>query len=260
MPRLLDLFGGEGLAAYGYAEVGWQVTSVENDPERLASAVRDGRIEHVLGDAMTWPLDGYDAVHASPPCTDHTTLAVVAEAARGADTDTGWMLPATIARLQAWGARTERPWVVENVQGARGYMINPFRLCGSMFDLTDGGWLLRRHRYFESNALVMMPGPCTCHGRKIIGVYGDLTANDRCCAGTRLDRPNGDTRAGVARARRLMGAPWASPRGLALGIPPAYTRWIGEQLMINYAHSEHAPDTKTPRTVDLDRVRAGRVR
>ncbi|MFE9955856.1 hypothetical protein [Micromonospora sp. NPDC005299] len=28
-----------------------------------------------------------------------------------------------------------------------------------------------------------------------------------------------------------MGAPWASPRGLSLGIPPAYSRFLGEQLL-----------------------------
>jgi DNA (cytosine-5)-methyltransferase 1 len=38
-------------------------------------------------------------------------------------------------------------------------------------------------------------------------------------------------RAGVERARRLMGAPWASPRGLSLGVPAVYTRYLGEQLV-----------------------------
>lgn len=235
-PRLLDLFGGEGLAALGYALAGYDVVSVEIDPERIAHHVQHPHVEVVEADAMTYPLDGFDVVAASPPCTDHTTLSTVAERARGGAAGTEWMLPATIARLRAWGDATGRPWVVENVQGARGHMANPFRLCGSMFGLEDGGWLLRRHRYFESSAYLMLPGPCRCAGRRIIGVYGDLTENDRRCAGKRIDRPNGDTRAGVGRARRLMQAPWASPRGLALGIPPAYTRWIGEQLLLGVRH------------------------
>jgi DNA (cytosine-5)-methyltransferase 1 len=98
-----------------------------------------------------------------------------------------------------------------------------------MFDLTDGGWSLQRHRWFESNAPIMAPGPCRHAGRRFISVHGDLSVNDRPCGGKR--RPGRDMRAGVERARRLMGAPWASPRGLSLGIPPVYTQFIGEQLM-----------------------------
>lgn len=151
----------------------------------------------------------------------------MADSKRGGAVDTGWMLPHTLARFAASGL----PWVVENVTGAKRDLPGPFMLCGSMFGLQDDGWHLARHRWFATNMPIMLDRMCACHGRKIIGVYGDLTANDRRCAGTRLNRPNGDTRAGVERARRLMQAPWASPRGLSLGIPPAYTRWIGEQII-----------------------------
>ncbi|MCZ7434778.1 hypothetical protein O7598_31295 [Micromonospora sp. WMMC241] len=230
-PLLLDLFGGEGLAAYGYALAGFDVTSVEINPERIANHVRHPNVTVVEGDATTFPLDGFEVVVASPPCTDHTTRATLAEHRRGASTDTGWMLPHTINRLRAWGDATGGLWVVENVEGAKTIMGSPLMLCGTMFGLTDGGWHLARHRLFESNALLMAPGPHRCRNRgvRIVGVYGDLTKNDRACGGR--NRPGGDVRAGVDRARRLMGAPWASPRGLALGIPPAYTRFIGEQIL-----------------------------
>jgi DNA (cytosine-5)-methyltransferase 1 len=145
------------------------------------------------------------------------------------------MLTHTIDRFQAWADATGGLWVVENVEGAKQAMRNPLKLCGSMFNLTDDQWLLRRHRYFDSNAPLMAPGPCRCHGRPIMGVYGELVRKDRRCAGRRLNRPNGDIRAGVDRARRLMGMPWASAEGLPLAIPPAYTRFIGEQLL---AHIE----------------------
>lgn len=226
-PRLLDLFGGEGGAAYGYSQAGFDVTAVD-DVERPGRAPG---ITWVTGDATTYPLDGFDVVAASPPCTDHSTLAYVAEPVRGGEAGTGWMLEHTLDRLAAWSAATGGLWVVENVEGAKATMVNPVKLCGSMFGLEDEGWLLRRHRYFDSNAALMAPGPCRCHGRKVIGVYGDLTPNDRQCAGRRLNRPNGDTRAGVERARRLMQMPWATAKGLTLAIPPAYTRFIGEQLM-----------------------------
>jgi DNA (cytosine-5)-methyltransferase 1 len=230
-PHVIDLFGGQGLAAYGYALSGWRVTSVENDPERIAEHVEHPDITVVEADATTYPLDHADAVHGSPLCTAHSSQATIADKVRGRDPGTGWMLPHTIARLRAWGASTGRPWVVENVEGAKPVMGSPLVLCGTMFGLTDGGWHLKRHRLFESNVPLMAPGPhrCRARGVRIIHVNGDLAANDRPCGGKR--RPGGDMRAGVERARRLMGAPWASARGLALGLPVEYTRYIGEQLL-----------------------------
>ncbi len=228
-PRAVDLFGGEGLAALGYARAGFDVTTVENDPARIANHVQHPNIHVVEGDATTYPLDGFDAALASPPCTDHTEMAALAESTRGGEAGTGWMLAHTLKRFREWGEQTGGLWVVENVEGARKHFQNPVKLCGTMFDLEDEGWSLQRHRLFESNAPIMAPGPCRHAGRRFISVHGDLAVNDRACGGKR--RPGGDMRAGVERARRLMGAPWASPRGLSLGIPPAFTQFIGEQLL-----------------------------
>jgi hypothetical protein len=36
---------------------------------------------------------------------------------------------------------------------------------------------------------------------------------------------------GPDEARQAMGIDWMSRKGLALAIPPDYTRWIGEQLL-----------------------------
>lgn len=232
-PRLLDLFAGEGGAAYGYARAGFDVTAVD-DVDRPGRAPG---ITWVTADATTYPLDGFDVVTGSPPCTDHTTLRTVAGVKRkgGGDAGTAWMLQYTLDRFRRHADRTGALWVVENVEGARATIGDSLKLCGSMFDLTDEGWLLRRHRYFASNAFLMSPGPCRCHGRNVMGVYGELVQKDRRCAGKRLSRPNGDIRAGVPRARRLMGMPWASATGLPLAIPPAYTRHIGEQLLAQLA-------------------------
>ena len=61
-PRLLDLFCGAGGAAMGYHRAGFDVVGVDNRPQPRYP------FEFHLGDAMTWPLDGYDVIHASPPC------------------------------------------------------------------------------------------------------------------------------------------------------------------------------------------------
>lgn len=226
-PRALDLFAGEGGAAFGLTLAGFDVTAVD-DVDRPGRAPG---VTWVTGDALTYPLDGFDLVTGSPPCTGHSTLRNAADIARGSTAGTEWMLAHTLERFRAHHARTGVPWMVENVEGAKKVLGDSLKLCGSMFDLVDEGWLLRRHRYFASSVMLMAPGPCRCRGRKVIGVYGDLTENDRRCAGKRISRPNGDMRAGVPRARRLMGMPWASATGLPLAIPPAYTKFLGEQLM-----------------------------
>lgn len=231
-PLCIDLFGGEGLAAYGYAlafDGRFRIVSVENDPERIASHVQHPDIEVVMADATTYPLDGAAVVVGSPPCTDHSETARLAASVRGGEAGTGWMLPHTLARVRAWAARTGGLYVVENVEGSRKHFRDPVKLCGTMLGLVDEGWWLQRHRLFESNAGIVAPGPCRHAGKRFISVHGDLSPNDRSCGGKR--RPGGDMRAGVPRARRLMGAPWASPRGLSLGLPVAYTWDIGLQLL-----------------------------
>jgi DNA (cytosine-5)-methyltransferase 1 len=228
-PRAVELFGGEGISALGYALAGFRVDLVENDPVRIANAVQHPDIKIIEGDATTHPLDNYDVVTGGPPCTGHSETAGLANAVRGREAGTEWMLPHTLRRVREWAAATGGLWVIENVEGAREHFQNPIKLCGTQFGIEDDGWSLQRHRWFESNALIAAPGPCRHAGRRFIHVHGDLSANDRSCGGRR--RPGGDMRAGIPRAKRLMGAPWASPRGLSLGVPVAYTRHLGNQVM-----------------------------
>lgn len=228
----IDLFGGEGLAAYGYALAfggRFRIISVENDPKRIAHHVKHPDVEVVLGDATTYPLDGAKIVLGSPPCTDLTETAGLAESVRGGATGTGWMLPYTLKRLRAWADETGGVYVVENVEGAAGHFADPVKLCGTMLGVQDEGWWLQRHRLFESNVPLAAPGPCAHAGKRFISVHGDLSVNDRSCGGRR--RPGGDMRAGIARAKRLMGADWPSPRGLSLGVPVPFARYLGGQIM-----------------------------
>ena len=103
-PRLLDLFCGAGGAARGYQLAGFHVTGVD-----IAPQPRYAGDEFFRADAMTFPLDGYDAIHASPPCQDHSSLRGMWNARHHG---TGWMLAATRERLRAWGG----PYVIENVR------------------------------------------------------------------------------------------------------------------------------------------------
>jgi C-5 cytosine-specific DNA methylase len=132
-PRLLDLFCGAGGAALGYQLAGFHVTGVDIAPQ-----------PHYCGDAfyqadaMTFPLDGFDVVTASPPCQAYSTLGRFSPHVTYPD-----LYEPTRERLTASGL----PWVIENVVGAP--YRSGFILCGSMFGLR-----VRRHRNFETRTRV----------------------------------------------------------------------------------------------------------
>lgn len=210
MPKLLDLFCCEGGMGEGYRRAGFEVTGVDIVERRY----RPGRF--VQSDALEYFAEHwreYDAVHASPPCHDHSALSSVA----GKD-GSEWLLDATREAF----AELPIPWVIENVANAR--MSDTLTLCGTQFGLrTDtearGEVWLKRHRLFESNVHLVAPGPCHCSGRRIIGVYGHGDGGGRGWKGSFKDR------------QAVMGIDWMKRDELAQAIPPAYAEWIGSQLM-----------------------------
>jgi DNA (cytosine-5)-methyltransferase 1 len=201
-PRLLDLFCGAGGCSVGYDRAGFEVVGVDIAPQPRYP------FEFHEADALTFPLEGFDAVHASPPCRAHTTLRH----------RTGGDYPDLVAATRHRLLDSGLPYVIENVVGAP--LLNPVTLCGSAFGLGVGGRQLRRHRLFESNAPVMAH-PCQHHG-PAVGVYGTG-------GGGQMTR--GFKAEGVADARVALGIDWMSLAELAQAIPPAYTEHIGGYLL-----------------------------
>lgn len=220
-PRLLDLFCGAGGAAVGYHRAGFDVVGVDIVPQPRYP------FTFIQGDAMTFPLDGFDVVHASPPCqrfsiTRHTH-----------SKDYPDLLTPTLERLQVSGV----PWVIENVEGAP--LPNAVTICGASLLLTandvDGVPLvLRRHRLFGSSHLVMVP-ECQCvryrrAGVRVGGVYGGGPSN-RAIGNRTLGRFRGGYTPTHAVRAALMGIDWKMTQAeLCQAIPPVYTEWIGAQL------------------------------
>jgi DNA (cytosine-5)-methyltransferase 1 len=207
-PRMLDLFCKAGGAAMGYRRAGFDVVGVDLE------AQPNYPFEFVQADALTFPLDGFDAIHASPPCQDYSTTRSLhtAEYPR--------LIGPIRARLIAAGV----PYVIENVQGARRDMVNPVRLCGSSFGLG-----VRRHRLFETSWPIGFAPPCAHYLQpEPIDVTG---------TGGPANRPRGGNGGihrkprNIAHAREVMGIDWMTRPELAEAIPPAFTEFIGEQLL-----------------------------
>jgi DNA (cytosine-5)-methyltransferase 1 len=199
-PRLLDLFSGAGGAACGYQQAGFHVTGIDINPQP-----RYAGDEFHQADALTFPLDGYDAIHASPPCQAHTAARVI----HGHEHPD--LLTPTRARLLA---EATVPWVIENVPGAP--MRRDLILCGSMFpELRDGPHGLVRHRWFEFGQPTMLLVPPCHHPPVIVSVFGH----------------GGHVYHGVEQWKRVMGIDWMTRDELAQAIPPAFSRFVGEALI-----------------------------
>lgn len=208
--KLLDLFCGAGGASMGYHLAGFDVTGVDaQDMPRYP-------FEFHKADALEFLKEHgheYDVIAASPPCQDHSTLAKVS-----GDHGTAWLLDATRQLLIASG----KPYVIENVPGAP--LRGALWLCGSEFGLTTqsarrGAVWIKRHRGFESNLFLVGAGGCNCYGRKIIGVYGNGDGGGRGWKGSFADR------------KSAMRIDWMNRAELAQSIPPAYTQFVGEQVI-----------------------------
>lgn len=205
-PRLLDLFCGAGGAAMGYSRVGFDVVGVDIRPQP------NYPFEFHQADALEWcwrnePGIRFDAIHASPPCQAYIRGGSQATDGRHPD-----LLPATRELLELAGV----PWVIENVPGAP--MRADVVLCGSHFGLN-----IRRHRWFElSWGETVMTLTCD-HSRPVTGVYGHPHGKGGAFPGM---LPSDH-----ATWSREMAINWMSTAELANAIPPAYTEFIGAQLL-----------------------------
>ena len=217
MAKLLDLFCGAGGAAVGYHRAGFsEIVGVDHKPQPRYpfGFVQADAVEFLAEHARD-----FDAIHASPPCQLFST-ASFCRPRREQHAD---LLTPTLKLLHEIGGC----WVVENVPRAPMRCFH-IQLCGLMFGLK-----VFRHRLFGCSRLVFAPSHPT-HRGKMLGVNGMVCVaghgGQSSGFGNYSRRVPADHRTKAAWSRGI-GIDWMSRDELAQAIPPAYTEWIGRQLI-----------------------------
>lgn len=202
-PRLLDLFCCAGGASMGYHRAGFDVTGVDIAPQKRYP------FRFIQGDALEYVAahgHEYDAIAASPPCQRYSAMTNCRDHEAHPD-----LVGPTRELLIASG----RPYVIENVIGAP--LHQPVMLCGAMFGLK-----VYRHRLFECSWFLLVP-PHVPHRDKTPKAGKGISPKGFISVAGNTGR--------VSYARQAMGIDWTNRDELSQAIPPAYTEFIGKQLL-----------------------------
>lgn len=209
--RLLDLFCGAGGAAMGYHQAGFsEIVGIDITPQK------NYPFTFVQADALTPPVDlhDFDLIHASPPCQENVALSVN----RHGKASARWpdMIPQTRTMLSGYTS------VIENVVGSS--LRVDLRLRGQMFGLSTS-----RVRLFELSGWFAMSPPQPRRQVDAVAIYGKP---DGRRLWTRKDGTELRAWSSLEEGQMVLGVPWMTDQfEIREAIPPAYTRYIGEQFL-----------------------------
>lgn len=201
-PLLLDLFCGAGGAAMGYWRAGFDVVGVDIKKQPRYP------FDFVQGDALNPPVDlsRFDVIHASPPCERYSQ----STAKKFRENHLDGIEPTRLLLRSS-----SKPYIIENVPSAAKLLIRPLMLCGSQFNLR-----VRRHRFFELSFSAFAPLPKCQHDYKPVLITGTHR---------RTYEPRYEYSA--QECRDAADLQWMRRVDMDKAIPPAYTEFIGKQLI-----------------------------
>ncbi len=224
--KLLDLYCGGGGATEGYQRAGWYVTGVDNNSINKKNYCGD---EFICDDAIQYCLDHgheYDAIHASPPCQAYSVSTALAR-------QRGKTYPNLIETTRAALLSSGKPFIIENVPPAP--IRKDIKLRGDMFGLK-----VLKIRVFEIEGWFMFNSEMPMK-------IGTVRAGDFCSVfgDSRMKfKKNGSGNAIVNQPfkhnKGTISETWSfamdirhkmTVKQIAESIPPAYTHYIGAELM-----------------------------
>ncbi|MFG3323752.1 SAM-dependent methyltransferase [Streptomyces sp. NPDC048171] len=203
--RLLDPYSCQGGAAMGWHLAGFDVTGVDDSPQPRYpfTFIQGDAIEYIRAHGHE-----YDLIAGSPPCQAHTLCQRIQ----------GREHPRLIAPTREAMESTGRPWVIENVPEAAPELRSPVMLCGAFFGLHT-----YRHRLFEAGGGLTLTVPeHQPHAHRTVKMGRPLKPGDWYHAVGNFSN--------VSYVKADMGVPWMSRDGIRECIPPAYTKYLGEQV------------------------------
>lgn len=213
-PKLLDLACCAGGAAMGYHRAGFDVTGVDVNPQpRYPFKFIQADGLEVLRDRAF--VQSFDAIHASWPC-------------QGFKKGTLWSnKPDLVTPGRELMLTYDMPWVIENVMEAP--LRDPIVLCGCMFTGPTGKQLrVYRPRKFEASSGLALVAPPHLRKQRHAARVANSQRRKRWNEGWHASI-TGDV--GTYVGPEGMDIDWMTGNELSEAIPPAYTEWIGRQLL-----------------------------
>jgi len=206
----------------GYHRAGFDVVGVDIKPQpRFPFEFMQADAMDVLENGVIGlcNLDDFAAIHASPPCQGYS------ENMRHLSEPTQMLIEPCRELL----IRAGRPWIIENVEGAPLATASTLfgdhgvMLCGTQFGLR-----IWRHRLFETSFPIGSPGPCRHRGHPLNPHREESRQRMRDEFG-QVDLEK--------LWREEAGVPWMDKETGRQAIPPAFTEFIGKQLLKSIANA-----------------------
>lgn len=225
--KLLDLYCKAGGGGYGYYLAGFEVFGVDIDEQpnypfefKKCDALKILKDEEFIRQ--------FDVIHASPPCQHYSRTQELSKARNGGAYGEH---PDLIAKTRELLINTRKPYIIENVVGAP--LHNPISLSGSQFK----NLYTQRKRLFESNIPLKEPENKPVQKKTPPAGWGFGPDGFIAICGSGGVHGMNKRQIPLYWGFALGGIDWMTREELAEALPPAYTEFVGKQI-IDYLRSK----------------------